>query len=186
MLAVDYLLANPSGVQSVVLAGPALNMPRYIRDVEALRAALPPEVQETLSRHEKAGTTDSTEYQEATQVFYRRHLSRLDPWPSELQKTLEGFGGPVYNAMWGPSEFFVTGPLKDYDRTSSLPQFQLPVLFTVGRYDEVKPEQALSYQQLIPGARVEVFEQSAHMTMLDEADRYVQVIRQFLAGIDAR
>lgn len=88
--------------------------------------------------------------------------------------------------MWGPSELFVTGPLKDYDRTSSLPQLHLPVLFTVGRYDEVTPEQVLSYQQLIPGARVEVFEQSAHMTMLDEADRYVQVIRQFLAGIDAR
>lgn len=117
MLAVDYMLTNPTGVQSVVLAGPALNIPRYIHDVQALRAALPVAVQETLKRHEDAGTTDSTEYQEATQVFYKRHLSRLDPWPSELQKTMEGLGGEVYNAMWGPSEFFATGPLKDYDRT---------------------------------------------------------------------
>ena len=186
MLAVDYLLTQPTGVQSVVLAGPALNIPRYIRDVQALRAALPPDVQETLSRHERAGTTDSTEYQEATRVFNKRHLSRLDPWPSELQRTVDGFGGAVYNAMWGPNESLVTGLLKDYDRTSSLSQLRLPVLFTVGRYDEVTPEQAVSYQELIPGARVEVFEQSAHMTMLDEALSGTRLLRQFLREIDAK
>ena len=44
-------------------------------------AELPPEIQETLLKHEMAGTTDDTAYDEAMLVFYRRHLCRLYPWP---------------------------------------------------------------------------------------------------------
>jgi proline iminopeptidase len=146
-------------------------------------SALPQGTQETLGRHEKAGTTDSAEYQEAARVFYRRHLSRLDPWPPELVKTFEGFGAQVYNTMWGPSEFYATGPLKDYDRTARLGELRLPVLLTAGRYDETTPDQAALYQSLIPNARLEIFEKSAHMTMLDEAERYVEVIRRFLREV---
>jgi proline iminopeptidase len=42
MLAVDYMLTSPRGVVSLVLAGPALSIPRYIKDVQKLRAELPP------------------------------------------------------------------------------------------------------------------------------------------------
>jgi len=182
MLAVDYLLTKPKGVESVILAGPALSIPRYLRDVQMMRNLLPPEVRDTLARHEAAGTTGSKEYQDASMVFYKRHLSRLDPWPPEL--SFEGFGEEVYNTMWGPSEFHATGPLKDYDRTSRLHELKLPVLFTAGRYDETTPEQAEWYRSLVPKARLEVFEKSAHMTMLDEADRYIAAVRKFLYEVE--
>jgi proline iminopeptidase len=186
MLAVDYMLTKPGGVRSLILAGPALSIPRYLRDAQALRAQLPPEVQQVLARHEAAGTTDAKEYQDACMVFYKRHLSRLDPWPPQLVKTFEEFGADVYTTMWGPSEFTATGLLKDYDRTARLGELRLPVLFTAGRYDETTPEQAEWYRSLVPGARLEIFENSAHMTMLDEADRYTEVIRRFLREIDSR
>jgi proline iminopeptidase len=184
MLVVDYLLTGPQGVERVVLAGPSLSIPRYLRDVQAMRNALPQETQDVLSRHEQAGTTNSAEYQEAAMVFNRRHLSRLDPWPPELEKTFQGFGAQVYNTMWGPSEFHATGPLKDYDRTPRLGDLRLPVLLTAGRYDETTPDQAAWYQSLIPGAQLEIFENSAHMVMLDEAERYVDVVRRFLREAD--
>ena len=87
--------------------------------------------------------------------------------------------------MWGPSEFYATGVLKDFDRTPRLGELRLPVLFTAGRYDETTPDQAAWYQSLVPGSKLEIFEQSAHMTMLDESDRYVDVfVRQFLRDVD--
>ena len=184
MLAVDYMITQPKGVQSLVLAGPAVSIPRYLEGVKALRAQLPQEVQDVLARHETAGTTSSKEYQDAAMVFYRRHLCRLDPWPPEMSMTDNSFGTEVYNEMWGPSEFFATGPLKDYDRTGQLGKLRLPVLFTAGRFDETTPEQAEWYRSLVPGARLVVFENSGHMTMLDEADRYVQVVREFLRTAD--
>jgi proline iminopeptidase len=86
----------------------------------------------------------------------------------------------VYLTMWGPSEFFATGSLKDYDRAARLKEITVPVLFTAGRYDEATPETTRFYQSQIPGSSLMVFENSAHMAMLEETDRFVQVVRDFL------
>ena len=55
-----------------------------------------------------------------------------------------------------------------------------------GRYDEATPETTAWYQSLVPGASLEIFEESAHMTMLEEPERYVQVIRDFLSRAEGR
>ena len=88
--------------------------------------------------------------------------------------------------MWGPSEFHATGPLKDYDRTSQLDQLELPVLLTAGRYDESTPETTKWFQSLIPGSELVIFEDSAHVTMLDEAEHYAEVVRGFLTKVENR
>lgn len=186
MLATDYMLTRPKGVASLTLASPSLSIPRWIEDANRLRAELPPETQDVLRRHEYAGTTASAEYQEATTVYYKRHFSRLDPWPLALRRTFDEIAAPVYNSMWGPSEFYATGTLKDYDRTSRLGELEVPVLLTAGRYDEATPETTAWYRSLIPGAELVIFENSAHATMLDEAERYVEVLRGFLRKAESR
>src|SRR5712664_584759 len=49
MLAVDYLLAGGSAV-SLILASPALCIPRWLADAAVYRATLPAEIQEILAR----------------------------------------------------------------------------------------------------------------------------------------
>ena len=136
------------------------------------------------SHERRDGTTDSKEYQQATEEFNRRYFCRLDPLPPELAKSLEGYGWDVYQTMWGPSEFHGTGPLKNFDRTDRLSEIEIPTLFTAGRYDEATPETTSWYQSLIPGSQLEIFENSSHMTMLEEPDRYAQVVREFLHTVD--
>ena len=46
-----------------------------------------PVVQDTLTKHEKDGTTDSKEYQDAMEVFYARHVCRLNPMPKDVTDT---------------------------------------------------------------------------------------------------
>lgn len=186
MLVADYMLTRPAGVESLILAGPCLSIPRYIQDVAKLREELPAEVQETLMRHETAATTDSAEYQRAGMAFLRKHVCRLDPWPREMEQSLAGMGGEVYNTMWGPSEFYATGPLKGYDRTSRLSELQLPVLFTAGRFDECTPSASAWYQSLVPGSRLVIFEKSSHMTMLEESEAYIRALRTFLRDVEHR
>jgi proline iminopeptidase len=41
------------------------------------------------------------------------------------------------------------------------------------------------FQSLVPGAKLEIFENSAHMTMLDEPEAYLRAVRSFLAEADA-
>ncbi len=83
--------------------------------------------------------------------------------------------------MWGPSEFTCTGTLRDYERFERLAEIAAPTLWLCGRHDEARPETLALYQQQIPGSRLHVFENSAHMSYLEEPDEFLRVVRAFLA-----
>jgi proline iminopeptidase len=185
MLAMDYMLTEPEGVVSLVFASPALSVTRWSEDARQLMKALPEETQSVIEHHETEGTTDAPEFQEAVMDYYRMYLSRSDPWSPDLMATFEAFNTEMYGYMWGPSEFTATGTLKNYNREADLPELDLPVLFTTGRHDEATPETVKHYQSLVPGAQMQVFEQSAHLTMLDEPDTYAEAVRNFLNKVDA-
>jgi proline iminopeptidase len=187
ILAVEYLLAHPeSGVRSVILASPALDISRWLADAGSLVGTLPDSTRAIIQRHEAAGTTTDPEYQAAVTAFYRLYLSRRAPWGPDTDSTFQLMGTDVYNYMWGPSEFTATGTLRDYDGTPRLGELRLPVLFTTGRYDEAMPGTVAYYQTLVPGARLVVLDNSAHLTMQDEPERYVQVVREFLREVESR
>src|SRR3954469_15845536 len=89
MLAMEYALTQPKGVVSLTIASSPASMIQWVEEANRLREDLPPEVQDTLLRHEAAGTTDSPEYEAAVKVFYLRHVCRVDPFPEYVQRTFE-------------------------------------------------------------------------------------------------
>lgn len=185
MLAMDYMLTDPQGVKSVTFASPALNVKRWTEDAKRLLKALPAESQAVVEHHEAAGTTDSPEYQEAVMEYYQLYLSRSDPWSQDLMDAFEGMNPEIYGYMWGPSEFTANGILRDYNRETELRDLNLPVLFTTGRYDEATPETLEHFHSLVPNSEIQIFENSAHMTMLDEPEAYAEAIREFLNRVDS-
>jgi proline iminopeptidase len=185
MLGVDYLLAHGDGVMGVVLASPAISIPRWCADAAELRAALPEAVQAVLDSHEAAGSTRCPEYQAAMLVFYKRHVCRLDPWPDCLERAYAGEGEDVYETMWGPSEFHVTGTLRDYDRTGRLKEITNRTLVTCGAHDEATPGASALYANELPRGRLVVFDESAHLPHVEEAERYNAVVSEFLAEVEA-
>jgi len=185
-LALEYLETNPSGVKGLVLASPAINVPRWIEDNKALLREMPPAVYQTIEKHERDGTTDSPEYEEAMMVFYHQHISRSNPWSENLVKAFDTANPELYGYMWGPADWTATGTLKDYNREDLLPGLNVPVLFTTGRYDEARPETVAHFQSLVPGAKLAIIENSAHLTMQDEPDEYNRVVGAFLNELDAR
>src|SRR5215831_2631976 len=118
--------------------------------------------------------------------YYKRYLCRHDPWPDDVNKTFAELSTSVYRTMWGPSEFTATGSLSTYERADQLKALNLPVLFTAGRYDEATPSTTAYYQSLIPGAKLRIFENSAHVTMQDEPEAYVRAVRDFLREVESR
>jgi len=186
MLAVDYVLTNPEGMVSLILASPCLSVSRWMQDVGAFRKQLPQAVQSVLEEHEASGSIDSPEYEEATMVFYKRHFCRLEPWPDPMKRTWDRIGLSVYNTMWGPAEFLQTGNLENFDRTDRLREIRAPVLITCGRYDESPPETNRWYQGLFPDAELVVFERSSHTPHLEESERYIATVREFLRSVEPR
>lgn len=181
MLAVEYLLTHkPPGVTSLVLAGPCLSAPEFLADQRRHLAALPQLARNVILEAELAGEYGSPEYQEAMMVFYRQHVCRLDPWPACLKRTMDKMGQEVYLHMWGPSEFTVTGTLKDYDRVSRLKELALPVLYTCGEHDEATPATTRLYQQATPGAQMRVFAGASHEHHLEQPQEFLRVVEEFL------
>jgi L-proline amide hydrolase len=185
-LAQEYALTHPPGLRSVVLANTAASFPDFVAEANRLRADLPPEVEATLRRHEEAGTTGDPEYAEACEVFYARHVCRLDPWPEEV---VEAFGWidrdpTVYHTMNGPSEFHVVGSIKDWESKGRLGSIDVPALLVSGRHDEATPALQETLQRGLRNSEWTVFEESSHMPHLEERDRYMQVVGNWLARHD--
>jgi L-proline amide hydrolase len=137
----EYALTQPDGLLSLTIADSPASMRQWVAEANRLRAQLPLEVQQTLRKHEEAGTTDDDEYEEAMMVFYRRHVCRLDPWPEYVRRTFAHLAEnpEVYHTMNGPSEFHVTGTLKEWDIVDRLGEIRVPTLVISGRYDEATP-----------------------------------------------
>jgi proline iminopeptidase len=184
IVAAEYALRRPPQLKSVVFANPALSIPRFLADARKLVRMLPPDTQEVIERHEAAGTTESEEYQEAAMAFYQRHLCRLDPWPDEIMRTFTRLSQAVYGYMWGPSEFSGGGTLSTYDCSARIGELSLPALFLCGRYDECSPEATTWASGLVPGSELVIFEQSSHMPHLEESERYMAVVGDFLRRAD--
>ncbi|MHB1526688.1 MAG: proline iminopeptidase-family hydrolase [Candidatus Dormibacteria bacterium] len=187
MLAMKYLLGQPSGVLGLVLSSAPVSVKRWLADAAQLRAALPKPVQAVLTTHEQRGFYSCPEYQGAVAEFYRRHLCRVSPWPDCLERTFARLGAEVYLQMWGPSEFGpVTGALRDWELTGRLGEITVPTLITGGRFDEASPEHMASLAAGIPGAELSIFERSSHTAFIEEEAAYLDRVRRFLNTVDAR
>ncbi|MFB7085158.1 proline iminopeptidase-family hydrolase [Streptomyces sp. NPDC056296] len=184
-LCARHAMRRPPGLRGLVVANAPASYPVWLEEMARLRAELPPDVQETLLRHEAAGTYDTDDYLAAMKVFYDRHVCRLTPWPRDfLSSFMEIYNDPtVYYAMNGPNEFHVIGSLKEWSIVEELDTVRTPTLVLSGRHDEATPTVVRPYYERIPGARWEIFENSSHLPHLEEPERFFEVMTDFLTGL---
>jgi proline iminopeptidase len=185
-LAAAYVIEKGTdGIASLILSSPLLSTPRWVEDANYLRSQLPADVQEVLTRHEKAGTTDSEEYREASAEFYALHVSRGEPQEPMDECEDAPWNPVIYNYMWGPTEFHATGNLRDFDLTARLHEIDVPVLFITGEFDEARPMTVASFQAMIPGAQMIVIKGVAHASLSRAPETYRRALEKFLDWVEA-
>lgn len=188
IVATEYMLnKKPEGVVSLTLAGPALNVKRWVADQRVWMMELPESAQAAIREAEAANRFDAPEFLAATHAFYARHVCRLDPWPDFVQRALspEKMGIEVYLFMNGPSEFMVTGVIKTYDAVDRLKEIKTPTLFISGRYDEATPAATEFYHRSLPGSRFEVIEDASHLPFVEQPEAFNHAVRRFLKQAEA-
>jgi proline iminopeptidase len=179
-LALQYALKYQRNIKRLIISSGLASVRETVAEMRRLKTLLPKEVQDTFAKYEAAEDYQNPEYLKAVDVFYRNFLCRLPEWPEELARTMNGISTDVYWTMNGPNEFTITGNLRDWDITARLPEIRVPTLITVGRYDEVTPKVAETIHKEIPGSKLILFENSAHVAMLEEREGYLKTVREFI------
>lgn len=179
-LALQYALKYQRNIKKLIISSGLASVRETVAEMRRLKTRLPKEIQDTLAKYEATEDYQNPEYLKAVDVFYRNFLCRLPEWPEELARTMNGLSTDVYWTMNGPNEFTITGNLRDWDITARLPEIHIPTLVTVGRYDEVTPKVAETIHRGIPGSELVLFENSAHVAMLEERERYLSAVREFI------
>ncbi|MDT5099946.1 MAG: L-proline amide hydrolase [Mycobacterium sp.] len=187
MLSAEIAVLQPPGLTSVAICNSPASMELWMAGAAELRAALPPDVQDALTRHEEAGTVTDPEYLAATDEFYRRHLCRVVPTPQDLVDTIEQMEAEptVYHTMNGPNEFHVLGTLRGWSIVDRLPQITAPTLVIAGEFDEATPQTWQPYVDQIAGADSHVFPATSHCSHLEKPEEFRAVVAAFLARHDA-
>ncbi|EMC99818.1 hypothetical protein BAUCODRAFT_63944 [Baudoinia panamericana UAMH 10762] len=179
---------QPKCMRKLIISNSPSDMKVWVQAAQKLRAKLPQDVQETLTRCEKERKTDTEEYQQAVMAYYDRHVCRTIPRPAEYTETLECLENAmeVYETMNGPSEFFVTGSFKDWSITNLLHKVTKEtcpggLLVLNGYYDEAQDETCEPFFTK-PTCRTKwkSYALSSHLTTLEETERYVKDVGAFL------
>lgn len=84
MLGACHAIRQPEGLHKLIIANSPASMKLWVQAADKLRGKLPKDIQETLLKNEKDGTTDSEEYEKTMEVYYDRHVCRVKPTPEDL------------------------------------------------------------------------------------------------------
>ncbi|MBW4627638.1 MAG: proline iminopeptidase-family hydrolase [Brasilonema octagenarum HA4186-MV1] len=173
-LALEHTLSQATGLASLILANTPANIQQFVSEAYKLMNDLPAEIKEIISKHETAGTTQQPEYKQAMEVFNHSFLCRLNPWPSCLTKAYSKVG----------TEFRGAGKIIDWSLENRLSEIFVPTLLLSGRYDEVTPACVEKLKQGISDSEWVLFENSSHMPHLEETERFLQVLDEFLTRVE--
>lgn len=183
-LAAEYAVRNPDGLVGAILSSPLISTPQWNADNRDWIADLPESTQTVLEAHKNDTTMDSAEYSKAAQVFYDRHMCRVGHCADNGHRA----GGPdgneeMYLTMWGPTDFFGIGTLKDYDLTPMLGQIKVPTLVLCGQYDEAAPKSCHKFGGMIDDAKVSILPNAGHATMAADEALYIEQVRDFVSRV---
>ena len=168
MLALEHALARPGSVRSLILSSTLASADEWVVEVKRLRDAIEGEDDDVLDE------------------FERRHFFRGAGVPLELARMREERNAAVYEAMWGPNEWTMTGALAGWDVRPRLSELRPPTLILRGAHDLSTDAIAKTLTDGIPHAREVVFADSSHTPVLEETERYLRVVRDFLYAVEAR
>ena len=183
-LAAEYALSGAEGIDKLILSSPLLDTELWVKEADKLKDLLPKDVADTMREHEAAGTTDSKEYSAAYHQFVKQFICRLDIYPEAMLQADEEWGLQVYQTMWGPSEAYATGTLKDWSLLDRLSKITQTTLLLSGRHDEATPAQISLAHQGINGSKWIIFENSSHAANFEEPELYLNTVEQFLKDQD--
>ncbi len=186
MLALEHALARPGTLAGLVLSSTLASAEQWTGEVRKLRDAMPPEVVAVYDEADRTQRWEGPEWDAADEAFAERHFYRGALDETELLERMRAGRSPeAYHAMWGPNEWTATGELAGWDVRDRLGEIDAPTLVIRGAYDLSTEPVSQTLVDGIRGARLVVFEESSHAPAIEETERYLEVVGDFMREAEA-
>jgi proline-specific peptidase len=176
IVAHEYVLAHPERLTQLILVDTTADTVENEETVRRALAANLPGIEEDWLRELFEGRVKSNE-------------QMRDMWELLLPLYFEGPFDPALPKQIADDTYFhcethnyafsVNNPA--YDVRSRLGEVKVPTLVICGGNDWITPlKKSEEIVSLIPNSRLEVFEHSGHMPMIEESEKFLSVLRSFL------
>lgn len=178
-VALQHAVDAPGAAAATIVSG-GVPSTRFLAAVEANLATFEPvelreQVTASWARESEARTEDDVR-QLMTEQWPFHFADPLDPRIADYNRVANG---PAVYAPEVLRHFSDGYGLIDVE--ARLGTVKHPVLVTAGRHDRTcSVEAAQAMAAGIPGAELVIFESSGHMTFVEEPDRYIAAVRDFL------
>jgi proline iminopeptidase len=176
-VALEYVLAHPQRVSHLILRDTSAS-----RRFEALarrnalaRAKEYPDITEGLLDKLFQGRVESDEaFREAYATIAPLYDANTDPAKAAERVASATFRADTHNQAFSQN-------IPNFDLTGRLHEIRVPTLIVVGRHDWITPVAASEEIAAgIAGAELVIFENSGHSPQLEENERFISVVRDFL------
>ena len=182
MLALEYVCNyGHDGLEKLILFSTLPSTKIWNEEHEKMFEEFSPSERAALLAEKDGKDYDKKEYKKAVKKFIKNHVGRKS---TELyhfnRKKFPKTNREIYEKMWGKSEFFGTGTLKDWNVESKLKNIDVPTLIISGALDESSPRMNQLMNREIKNSEWLLLKKSHHIGYVEETDLVVKTIENFL------
>lgn len=184
MLLLEYVTKHsPEGVKGIVLSSTLPSSRLWGIEQERMIRQLPEDLQDAIDEAWRTGDYTSKKYKEAEDTYMFLHCAGKPGADSpECLRREKRSGRECYVTAWGPNEFTPLGTLKDFDVTDRLSDIDVPTLIISGGNDLSTPFIGKTMHDAIKGSRWELFRECRHMCYVEETEKYIACLRDWMKG----
>ncbi|HEY8559396.1 MAG TPA: alpha/beta fold hydrolase [Pyrinomonadaceae bacterium] len=184
-LALEYALAHPAAVDRLILQSASQgDWDRSQRtQIKAFKSISPPETTAEIAAIERANTPLEQRWNEVWNTVDTETVDRLLFYNREAAR--------LNRKMWDESGLKNTGQMYRALRKRPAPEkslleraraLKIPTLLMVGLYDRnVGVDAVRDLSSAVSDSKLVIFERSGHFPDIEETDKYVRVVREFIS-----
>lgn len=186
MLAMEYALKYQQNMKGLIISNMMSSIPAYNRYAqEVLGPKLDPAILKQIKDFETKGDFTNPKYEElVVNHYYTEHVLRMKPtlWPDPIMRSFKHMSKGIYISMQGYSEFGITGnaSLKEWDRSSDLPNITIPTLVIGATHDTMDPGHMEWMSKQVKNGDFLLCKNGSHCAMWDDQETYMTGLIGFL------
>ncbi|MFT8977520.1 MULTISPECIES: proline iminopeptidase-family hydrolase [Liquorilactobacillus] len=186
MLAMEYATRKNYGkhLKALINSNMVDDMHDYATYINKYRDSMDPVDVAYMKKIESENKLSDKHYNELLLKLYQKCICRVVPWPDAVNRSFEHTNEQVYNTLQGPTEFTITGSLKNWSIRDRLSQLKMPTLVLGAKYDSMDPKVIKDMVNRIPNASVHICPKGSHFSIFDDQKDYFKAILSFISSVE--